>query len=248
MQLSDRRTPGVLSIVACLFFFHASAQLSIGIEGGYNKNYLVTNNSNRAFTNYLPLNGFNLGIPVQYQLTDWFAVTADPTFIQKNYRQERSSFFTGVYQNSYNNYLQLPVTARVLFGGQKLKGFIDGGLYGGYWMSSKIKGVNSNILDLADDETASVSTIFDTQKPYRYDEKYTFDQTKDNRIEFGWIAGLGAGYDLTERYQIFGEAKLMYGFTDQQKNYMTNQVPRYNTTYGINIGFMYHLQNSRKDD
>ncbi len=242
MQLSFLRIPAALSVVILLSCFGASAQLAIGIEGGYNKNYLVTNNSNRAFTNYVPMNGFNVAIPVQFQLADWFAVTADPTFIQKNYRQERSSFFEGVYQNNYNNYLQLPITGRLLFGGKKLKGFIDGGIYGGYWMSSKVKGVTSNILDPTGDENTSVSSIFDFQKPYSYNEKYTFDSKKDNRFEFGWIAGLGIGYGITERYQVFTEARLMYSFTDQQKNYQTNQVPRYNTTYGINLGVMYHLQ------
>jgi hypothetical protein len=246
MQLSVMRIPVTLSLVIVFSCFHASAQLSVGIEGGYNKNYLVTNNANRAFTNYVPMNGFNVGIPVQFQLADWFAVTADPTFIQKNYRQERSSFFQGIYQNNYNSYLQLPVTGRILFGGEKLKGFIDAGVYGGYWMSSKIKGVNSNILDLTGDENTSVSSIFDFQKPFSYDQKYTFDTKKDNQLEFGWIAGLGVGYDITQRYQVFSEARIMYSFTDQQKNYQTNQVPRYNTTYGVNLGIMYHLQTQSK--
>ena len=226
----------------------ASAQLSVGIEGGYNKNYLVTNNSNRAFTNYIPLNGFNAGIPLQYQLSDWFALTATPTYIQKNYRQERSAFFEGVYQENTNGYLQLPVTGRVLFGGEKLKGFIDGGVYGAYWMSSKIKGVNANILDLTPDDNTAVASIFDFQKPYSYNEKYSFDGKKDNRYEYGWIAGLGFGYDVTTHFNIFAQARIMYSFTDQQKTYMTNQVPRYNTTYGANLGVMYHLQNRKQNN
>jgi hypothetical protein len=242
-----RKLSALCFLIASFYCIPLQAQLSVGIEGGYNKNYLVTNNSNRAFTNYVPMNGFNVGIPVQYQLNDWFALTADPTFIQKNYRQERSSFFTGVYQNNYNSYIQLPLTARVLFGAERLKGFIDGGVYGSYWISSRIKGVNSNILDLPDDNGNS-SSVFDFQKPYSYDEKYAFDSKKDNRYEFGWIAGLGVGYDITERYHIFSEARMMYSFTDQQKEYMINQVPRYNTTYGINLGVMYHLQSNRQNN
>jgi hypothetical protein len=242
MQLSVVKIPALLILIlACI---RCSAQFSAGIEGGYNKNYLVTNNSNRAFTNYFPLNGFNVGIPVQYQFTEWFAIATDPSFIQKNYRQERSSFFQGVYQNNYNSYLQLPLTGRILFGGERLKGFIDAGIYGSYWLSGKIKGVNANILDLTTNNTAT-NSIFDYQNRYGYNEKYIFDKKKDNRLEYGWIAGLGAGYDITTRYHVFAEARLMYAFTDQQKNYMTNQVPRYNSTYGINAGIMYHFHNNR---
>ncbi len=238
-----------LLVLCTAFLFYlqgASAQLSVGVEGGYNKNYLVTNNANRAFTNYVPMNGFNVGLPVQYQVNDWLALAAVPAYMQKNYRQERSSFFEGVYQNNYNGYIQLPVTARILFGGDRLKGFVDGGVYGAYWMSSKIKGVNSNILDVTSDTTSASASIFDFQKPYSYNEKYSFDNKKDNRIEFGWVAGLGAAYEITEQFGIFAEGRIFYSFTDQQKNYMINQVPRYNTTYGVSIGVMYHLNTKEK--
>ena len=172
---------------------YASAQLSVGIEGGYNKNYLVTNNANRAFTNYQPLSGFTIGIPLQYKINEWFAIAADPVFIQKNYSQQRSVFFDGVYQDNYNSYIQLPLMGHFMFGGKRLKGFLNAGIYGGYWLSGKVKGKTPNILDIADDETAS-NSIYDYEHPYSYNEKYNFDGRKDNRLDAGWIGGLGLGY------------------------------------------------------
>ncbi len=233
-------------MAACCLCFYASlhAQFSVGVEGGYNKNCLTTNNANRAFTNYKPLSSFTVGIPVQYQITNWFAIAADPTFIQKNYLQERSAFFAGVYQNNYNNYVQLPLMAHFMFGGERLKGFANAGLYGGYWMSSTIKGVMPAILDNVDNNT-SANSIYDYNNPYSYNQKYTFDSRKDNRFEVGWVAGLGIGYDVTSNINVFAEGRLLYGFTDQQKKYETNQVPRYNTTYGVNAGVMYHFGNNK---
>ena len=231
----------VLFLFSCL---PLQAQLSVGVEGGYNKNYFVTNNANRAFTNYKPLSSFTIGIPVQYEIADWFAVAADPTFLQKNYRQERSAYFAGVYQDNYNGYVQLPVMGHFMFGGERLKGFANAGLYAGYWVTARIKGTLPNILDNIDNTTTSGS-VYSYNNAYNYDEKYSFDNRKDNRWEVGWVAGLGAGYDIADRYQVFAEGRLLYGFTDQQKKYETNGVPRYNTTYGINAGVLIHLTKTK---
>jgi Outer membrane protein beta-barrel domain len=232
-------------IFACniLCFFSAEAQLSIGIEGGYNKNYLNTNNANRAFTDYIPLQGFDMGIPIQYKIADWFAIGTDISFVQKNYSQQRSAFFAGVYQDNTNSYVQLPVMGHFMFGGQRLKGFLNAGIYAGYWMYARVKGEMPNILNISNDST-STSSVYDYENPYSYNEKYTFNNTKDNRWEVGWIGGLGLSYDLNDHYQVFAEGRLLYSFTDQQKNYMINQVPRYNTTYGINAGLMYTFKSA----
>ena len=240
----------IFALVSCFNIFccfSAHAQLSVGIEGGYNKNHLVTNNSNRAFTNYGPLSGFGVGIPIQYKVNDWFAIATDPSFVQKNYNQQRSAFFVGVYQDNTNGYIQLPLMGHFMFGGSRLKGFLNAGLYGGYWLSGNVKGVMPNILDIAPDGTATGS-IYNYQNPYSFNEKYTFNNEKDNRIEAGWVGGLGMGYDVGPRYQVFAEGRLLYAFTDQQKNYMTNQVPRYNTTYGINAGILVHLKNASSNN
>src|SRR5690242_12167259 len=133
-----------LVITTFLFFLccgiSSFAQLSIGLEGGYNRNYLQTNNANRDFTNYTPGNGFNIGIPIQYKIANWFAIALDPTYIQKNYVQQRSSFYSGTYQISTNSYIELPVMAHFIFGGKKLQGFFNLGAFGGYWLAGNVKG------------------------------------------------------------------------------------------------------------
>jgi hypothetical protein len=230
----------IILLTCCSFCFSAFPQLSVGIEAGYNKNYLTTNNANRSFTNYAPMDGFQLSIPLQFKVTDWFAIATAPAFVEKNYNQQRSAFFVGVYQNNHNNYIDLPLMGHFMFGGEKLKGFLNAGMYAGYWLSGRVQGVMPNILDITGDNS-STNSVYDYENPYSYNEKYTFNKTRDNRWEAGWIGGLGISYQINRRYQVFGEANILYTFTDQQNNYMINQVPRYNTTYGINAGIMYHF-------
>ena len=150
-----------------------------------------------------------------------------------------------VYENSYNNYIELPLMAHLMFGGKQLKGFVNAGMYLGYWLSAKVKGKSPNILDIRSNDSSS-NSVYDFENPYSYNEKYSFDNKKDNRLEAGWTGGLGISYDISNHYQVFVEGMLLYTFTDQQKNYMLNQVPRYNTTYGINAGVLLHFGQSSK--
>jgi hypothetical protein len=233
----------IFMIVTCLHPETAFAQWSVGVEAGVNKNYLVTNNANQDFTNYRPLKSFNVGVPVLYTINNWLAIEADPSFVQKNYRQVRSTFYQGVYQDNLNSYIQLPLMAHGMFGTGRVKGFVNGGLYAGYWITGTVKGRLANILDPVDDPTTSGS-IFSYLNGSTYNEKYSFDKTRDNRFEAGWVAGAGISYQLKPAFQVFAEARYQYSFTDQQKQYMTNQVPRYNSTYGINIGVLYSISNN----
>jgi len=219
------------------------AQFSIGLEGGYNKNHIVTNIGFRAFTKYEPLDGFNIGIPVKYDLNNWFAIQADPQYIQKSYKIVRSSYFEGINHTNKNSYIQLPVMAHFTFGGQKLKGFLNLGGYAGYWSSSRIKGTQINTFakeyDLPDG--TQTPSILDGEPGYNYNEKFTFDSRRDRRIELGVLVGTGVSYQLKPRYELFAEGRYYRGLTDQQKNYMLNQIPRYNDTFVIQVGCMYRL-------
>lgn len=225
----------------------AGAQLSVGIMGGYNRNYLQTNNANRDFTNYTPADGFSVGIPVQFKLADWFAIGLEPSYVQKNYQQERSSFYLGTYQISTNSYLQLPVMGHFMFGGKKLNGFFNLGAFGGYWAAGNVTGRMPNVLNPVNDITATNTYYFITSA-YTYNEGYTFDTRRDNRIEAGWLAGAGINYALTDRYSLFAEGRMMQSVTDMQKNYMIHQVPRYNNTYGANLGLMIQFGNKETNN
>lgn len=219
------------------------AQFSAGIEGGYNKNYLYTNTANRAFTTYNPSSGFSIGIPVQYTFSGWFSLMIDPNYSQKNYSLSRSDYYQGIYQINTNGYVQLPLITHFMFGGERIKGFLNTGIYGAYWASGKVKGTIPNILDMDSLNNSSGNSIYNTSKPATFNEKYQFDSRKDRRIDFGWLLGIGASYNLSEKYQLFIEGRYYQSILDQQKSYMVNQVPRYNQTYGISAGCMINLQN-----
>ena len=126
------------------------AQFFIGLEAGGNKNSLITNNSNQAFTSYDSKSGISVGVPILYELNDWFALRATPSYMQKNYTINRTGFFNGIYQDNMNGYLQLPLMGQFSFGEDQLKGYVNLGVYGAYWLSGKVKGAEANVLNPVD--------------------------------------------------------------------------------------------------
>ena len=223
--------------------FHAKAQFSAGLEAGFNKNYANTNAGFHAFTKYEPLEAFNIGIPVKYDFNNWFALQADPQYIRKSYKMLRTRFFNGIYEDRKNSYVQLPIMTHFSFGGTKLKGFLNLGVYGGYWSAGRVKGTQSDVFSSTPDyeDNQEFDNYLQIKPGVNYDEKYQFDKRRDRRIELGWLTGAGVSYQLKPRYQIFAEARYYQGLTDQQKNYMIDQIPRYNETYVIQVGCMYRL-------
>jgi opacity protein-like surface antigen len=231
-------------LAVCSLPFFCSAQLYLGVEGGLNKNYLNTTSENQPFTQYQGRTGFSLALPVQYRISDWLSIQVEPGYIQKNYSIVRSGFFQGIYQNNTNGYIQLPVMAHFSFGGSKLRGFLNLGGYGAYWVSGRVQGAEPNILNPVDNSVLTnqqPANDFDLNNAYNYNEKYSFDSRKDQRLEWGWVAGAGVSYALGSSLSLFMEARYMQSLTDQQKDYMINQIPRYNETYGLTLGCMYPL-------
>lgn len=80
--------------------------------------------------------GLNFGISGQFDLADWLGLRADVTFTQKNYRQYRADI-PEIDYHYRNDYLLVPVLASFRFGGLRLKGFANAGVYGGWWLSCK---------------------------------------------------------------------------------------------------------------
>ncbi|HWB25885.1 MAG TPA: porin family protein [Chitinophagaceae bacterium] len=238
----------VMFILAVVCNQQTHAQFSIGVSAGYANNYLVTNVSNLVSTEYKSLPGFSAAVPMMYSIEDWFAIKAEPGFMQKNYRMQRTGFYQGIYQDNTNGYIQLPVMGHFSFGGENLRGYIDAGGYAGYWLTAHVKGVMPNILDQPAYSSAvsneQPNNVFDEYTPYSYNEKYQFNTTKDNRIELGILAGAGISYQVNDSYQLFAQASYYESLTDQQKKYETGQVPRYNQTYVFNLGVMFTLGSS----
>lgn len=182
---------------------------------------------------YHDVKGITLGLMGQYQMNEWFALRADINYTQKNFKQNRTGNAFCENYTHHNAYLQLPLMASFSFGGERLRGFLNLGVYGAYWASGNITGtvtqqIMPDILNFP---------MYDIPAPV--DQDYPFNSVRDNRLEMGTVGGLGAEYRLCDHWAVQAELRMYYSLTSTTKDYMLKRNPRYNTTTALQIGCAY---------
>jgi hypothetical protein len=217
-----------LTFLLIVFCISIKAQTSVGLEAGISNNYLNTNISDRVSTVIDYSIGYTVNIPLQYKVKQWLYIEAIPGITQKNYSIDRTDSFAGIYEKFTNSYLQIPLAVKLVYG-KRLQAIGDLGIYGGYWLSSRVSGRIPNVF--GEDSSGNLQED-------NYNEKYQFDSQKDNRFEFGWVAGIGVQYHINQKYMLIGSCRYYQSLTDHQKTYMINQVPGYNQAFTFVLGAM----------
>ena len=189
----------------------AQAQWRVGVTGG--AAYNVFNMDQQYMTDYKVDGrwGVTLGITGQYNVTDWLGVRADLNWTQKNYRHSRVVYSDVDYK----------LTS---FGGERLRGFCNLGVYGAYWLNSHRKGSDWNSF-------ADRVTLFD--------EKVDFYDKRDQRWDCGLVGGVGLEYLITRHWAAQAEVRHYYSTTSTTKQYMRNKDYRYHSTTAIQLGINY---------
>ena len=202
----------------------AQAQWRVGVVGG--ADYNVYRMDQQYMTDFKVDGrwGATLGVTGQYDVNEWLGVRAELDWTQKNYRRSRVVYSDIDYKYT-NNYLQLPLMASFSFGAERLRGFCNVGVYGGYWLSSHRKGTDIN--------------FFDNDKVISFDEKVDFYDKRDQRWDCGLMGGVGIEYRLAEHWAAQAEARYYYSTTSATKQYMRIADYRYNSTTALQLAINY---------
>jgi opacity protein-like surface antigen len=213
----------LLTILALMLPTVAMAQWRVGVNGGADRNHFIIDKHYQTDYVFKDRWGVTLGLMGQYDVSDWLGVRAELDWTQKNYRHTRAVNKTTRYDYT-NNYLQLPVMASFSFGGKKLRGFCNAGLYGGYWLNSGREGYDSN--DFSD-------------RIFNISEDMEFNSERDQRLDFGLLGGLGLEYRFHRHWAAQVELRYYYSCVSTQKDYMLVSDPRYNSTLALQAGVWY---------
>ena len=199
------------------------AQWRVGINGGGDLNHFIIDKQYQTDYQFKDRWGGTVGIMGQYDIADWAGIRFELDWMQKNYRQTRETL--KVYDYKYvNNYLQLPVMGSFSFGGQKVRGFCNLGIYGGYWLNSSRKGFDYNAL---------------TQKGYDFTEKVEFYDDRDRRWDFGFVGGAGLEYRFASHWAAQVELRYYYSTVSTTKVNDVAKDYRYNSTLALQAGLWY---------
>ena len=202
----------------------ASAQWRVGLTAGGSSNTLDIDTQFQYDWRYESRQGVSIGLTGQYDFNDWLAVRAELGFLQRGYSRHRTEVMTDENFLSYrNNYLVLPVMGSFSFGGNTLRGFLNAGVYGGYWMNSWCKGTFQDTDEGAEDINTRVE----------------LDTVKDQMLDFGYAGGVGAEWRIAPHWAAQLEARCWYSVVSKKKQYEVARDYQYNTTLTVSLGIAY---------
>ena len=223
----------VLSLSLPLLSF---AQWKFGITGGAAYNSYSIDTHYMDGWHFSSLLGGTAGFMGQYDIKEWIAIRTDLNWTMKNHRQkhlvtdENGDLFTTTSYYTYNHYIQLPIMASLNTGSRNIRGFINLGGYGGYWLSS--------YLDFKENNYYYIPGI--TMEYKDNSEKYTFDTNRDQRYDLGLVGGVGVEFRFPFKkpsWAVQIESRYYYSLTSTQKDYMRIKDPKYNTTLVFQVAF-----------
>ena len=218
--MEKRRHLLAFALMTTLF---ANAQWRVGVTAGADYNVFSIDKQYMTDVLFDGRWGVTYGVTGQYNFTDWFGVRADFNLTQKNYRMHRANI-EEVDLKYRNTYLQLPVMASFSFGGKKLRGFCNLGVYGGYWVHSYRSGEDMNSF---------------TRQSFDIKGKVEFDSDRDKRWDCGLVGGVGMEYRFDRHWAAQVEVRHYYSTTSTTKQYMRNKDYRYHSTTAIQLGASY---------
>lgn len=206
-----------------------NAQWLLGFKGGCTVNRLYTAHA-RGYFNDQRVQGYSLGLVLEYRTDSNLAFTLEPAWIEKNHKNISLSFIKSsrwVSTKHINNYLVLPVVAKFYIGQAKLKPFVDFGAYVSLWCSGTASTLGEG----------SVKIISSNDRSYL--TPYEFDSRRDKRIENGLLGGLGLNYQ-TGPHNLFFESRYDMSLTDMHK-YTEKHMEKKNNTLLVSIGYTYQF-------
>lgn len=213
----------VLTVLALMLPMMAFSQWRMGVNGGVDLNHYIIDKQFQTDYQFKDRWGLTMGVMGQYDVNDWLGIRAELNWTQKNYKQKRVVY--NIMEHRYvNNYLQLPVMASFSFGGEQVRGFVNAGMYGGYWLNSSRKGFDTSTF---------------SGRSYDFTEKMEFNNKRDQRWDIGFVGGGGVEYRFARHWAAQVEVRYYYSTTSVQKDYTGFKDPRYHSTLAMQAGVWY---------
>ncbi len=218
----------IILLVLILLPALSQAQLSLGFKGGANLSTLeFVQNADFRFKEPQYKNGFQGGLMIQYISGPHVGIQAEINYSQRGWseaprpKEDPANVVDLKYEDRRINYVEMPVLTHAYFGNGKFRFMINLGPYAAYALNA-----NYTISDYDGNKLESGA--------------YQFNKDRDNRFDFGLLAGGGFEYELPVGI-FYAEARYVYGFGNIYKTVADAAEASQNRVIDISVGFNYHI-------
>lgn len=231
----------LLAILYISLISQTKAQTYLELRGGYVGNQLNQSFDSGTFEKVEASGGAYVGIIATCHITERFFIKFGSEWVEKKYILRRAAPFDAIYKRTNSQYLQLPVsTGLILISFKKLQLAASAGLYGGYWMSSKLNGTIPNAFDTFNtQDNGNVTANF---RVTNYEVKSDLGNSDYTRLDLGGVFELNTTYAIHDSWLLTGNLEYQHGLTSQQKSSRVSNPFQANRTMVLSIGIMHKFQ------
>lgn len=202
----------------------SASPFRIGIEADYNYNFITTYSSFAAYSN-TGYSGFDVTVPVEYEMLPWLSVDSGVRYVMKNTHIKIS--YAGSTLRDFiqvRSFIEFPLSLRLSCRIDRVRLFLGGGGYLGYWVGMFNTGKEGNILG---GDPVSFSGVIDmnTGGYNRFDAGYLFE------------GGFAYCFDAGELYLNVRYQRSLTTLDKAQKN----GVNTYIDTLSAGAGFIFYI-------
>lgn len=229
-----KKTHLLLAIMFTAFGLPATAQWSIGASGGYALNFYNYDPQYMVGMHYYPNHGATINLHAGYRFSNNLAVNGEFSLLQRGFSfglYKNNSDTLAQYLHRDDHYAMMPVTSSYYFGNGKLQGFIEAGVYIGFWCKSRYAYRSFTYLNHAEPENGTELAAIERE----------FVPDYDRRFEIGVIGGVGAEWFFCTHFSCAVGIRCHQALTPQQKNYQTKHFPSWNTTLTAQLDINYNF-------
>lgn len=210
----------------CLLAGDAEAQWAVGARLGINASTMdFSNNPDYRLEGPGYTQGLVGGLTVQYISQPHVGVQFELNYMQKGW-SETEDTLTNTRYRRHINYVELPFLAHANIGKGKFRMIFDFGPYAAYALSSR---------EIITDISTGTDMI----------DQYTFEEDRDNRLDYGLIVGSGFEYKLG-RIALQVAARYTFGLGNISKIKTTESEVSQNRTISLSAGFLYMFGQEKK--
>lgn len=173
--------------------------------------------------------GAQFGAIVNFGVSNMFSIQPEVLYAQRGFEANASLLeddpMGDVSVKVKMNYLEVPVLAKIAFGGENLKAFVTAGPSVGYWMNGKVKS------SFAGEEE---------EEDIEFQDDYE-DGMKQNRLDLGASVGVGMAYRLGAGFLNL-DVRYGHGLSDMTKyedERPDDEPKNSNRTIGVSLAYLF---------